>query len=197
MSPLLPGNTALLLIDLQNAIDHPSWGRRNNPDAEANIAQLLAAFRAQARPVVHVKHVSTEPHSTYRPDQAGCDFKDVAAPHAGETVLEKRVHSAFIGTGLETLLRERGWTTLVVVGVITNNSVEATVRMAADLGFSVVVVSDATFTFDRRDLEGELHPAERVHALSLSNLQGEYAAVRSAGEVLAGLVDGVELMGDP
>lgn len=180
-----PAEAALLIIDLQKAIDDPSWGRRNNPEAEANVARLLRAFREGEPPrVVHIRHLSTEEGSTYRPGQPGCDFKPEALPQSGEVIFDKSVHRAFIGTPLETFLRAKGWTILVVTGVITNNSVEATVRMAADLGFDVTVVSDATFTFDRLDLEGTLHPAERVHALSLSNMHEEYASIRTTAEIL-------------
>ena len=59
----------------------------------------------------------------------------------------------------------------------TSNSVEATVRMAGNLGFETYVVSDATFTFDKRDLSGRLFAAEDVHALALANMHGEYASV--------------------
>jgi hypothetical protein len=54
-APLPPHGSVLLLIDLQKAIDHPSWGTRNNPSAETKIAQLLAHWRSKAWPVWHVK----------------------------------------------------------------------------------------------------------------------------------------------
>ncbi len=181
----LPADAALLLIDLQKAIDHPSWGVRNNPRAEDNVARLLAAWRAAGRPVVHVKHDSVEPQSTYRPGQPGNDFKPCALPVAGEEVIAKHVASAFIGTGLEARLRGRGHTTLVICGVITNNSVEATVRMAGNLGFTTYLVADACFTFGRKDLSGRDWMADEVHALSLSNMSGEYCTVVTADEVLA------------
>src|SRR5579872_4199511 len=129
----LPDYATLIVIDVQKAIDHPSWGVRNNPDAEKNIAGLLAAWRADGRPLYHVRHDSTEPASHYRPGQPGNEFKPEARPLAGEIVIAKRTNSAFIGTSLETMLRERGQNQLVIAGVITNNSVEATVRMAGNL----------------------------------------------------------------
>jgi nicotinamidase-related amidase len=71
-----------------------------------------------------------------------------------------------------------------MTGVITNNSVEATVRVAGNLGFDVVVVSDATATFDKQLLSGEWIKAELVHELSLANLQGEYATIQTTEQVL-------------
>ncbi len=184
----LPESAALLIIDVQNAIDDPVWakhGPRNNPGAEDNIAALLAAWRRSGRLVIHVRHESAEPGSTYRPGQSGCDFKPYAAPLDGEMVVVKHVNSAFIGTGLEDTLRAAGAHCLVVCGVITNNSVEATVRMAGNLGFDTRLVADAAFTFPRPDYAGTLRSADEVHAMSLANLDGEYCTVVTTGELLA------------
>lgn len=150
---------ALLIVDLQKAIDDPRWaasGPRNNPRAEANIAALLAAWRRTGRTIVHIRHDSTESDSTYRPDGPGHAFKPEAQPLPGERVVGKTVNSAFIGTDLDLWLRGQGIGVLVIAGVITNNSVEATARMAGNLGYDTRVVSDATFTFARRDWSGRL-----------------------------------------
>lgn len=184
-----PG-AVLLLIDLQQAIDHPSWGTRNNPDAEKNIRRLLDRWRAEGWPVWHVRHDSTDPDSHYRPDRPTHAFKPETAPLPGETIIAKRTNSAFIGTDLEARLRAAGPSgqppSLVVVGVITNNSVEATVRMAGNLGFETYLVEDACFTFGRRDWHGREVSADEVHALSLANLDGEYCRVTTTAAVLAG-----------
>lgn len=170
---------ALLLIDLQQAIDHPDWGVRNNPDAEANVAALLAHWRAQGWPIVHVRHDSTEAGSHYRPGTATHAFKPETEPMDGETVVVKSVNSAFVGTDLETRLKDGGHDRIVVAGVITNNSVEATVRSAGNLGFDVLLVEDACFTFSRKDWTGKFWPADDVHNLSLANMNGEYCTVIS------------------
>jgi nicotinamidase-related amidase len=184
----LPLDAALIVIDLQKAIDHPSWGERNNPEAEKNVAALLEAWRATHRPVYHVRHDSTEPASTYRPGQPGNDFKPEAQPAAGEIVIVKHTNSAFIGTDLESRLRQAKQNVLVVTGVITNNSVEATVRMAGNLGFETFLVEDATFTFGRKDWHGTWRSAGEVHAMSLANLDGEYCSVVRTSQVLGALL---------
>lgn len=183
----LPTEAALLVIDLQKAIDHPSWGRRNNPGAEQNVAALLAAWRAQGMPIYHIRHDSTEPASLYRPGQPGNEFKPDAQPLPGETVIAKQTNSAFIGTTLESRLRAARQSLLVVTGVITNNSVEATVRMAGNLGFDTFLVEDACFTFDRKDWAGRLRTASEVHDMSLANLDREYGSVIRTADVLAAL----------
>lgn len=72
----------------------------------------------------------------------------------------------------------------MVAGVITNNSVEATVRMAGNLGFATWLVEDACFTFGRKDWTGTRRTAEDVHAMSLANLDGEYCTVITADALL-------------
>jgi nicotinamidase-related amidase len=179
---------ALLVIDVQRAIDaayHAADGPRNNPDAEKNIAHLLAAWRRDNKPVIHIRHDSTFPESAYRPGQDGNDFKADVTPAPGETVIAKQTNSAFIGTELERYLRETGIDVLVVSGVSTNNCVEATVRMAGNLGFQTYLVADACFTFARRDFQGRLRTAEEVHSMSLANLHGEYCTVINTSDALA------------
>ena len=183
----LPLAAALILIDLQNAIDHPSWGQRNNPKAERNIESLLQVWRATHRPVYHIRHDSLEPTSYYRPGQPGNHFKPEAQPVTGEIIIPKKTNSAFIGTDLEPKLRRANQSLLVVAGVITNNSVETTVRMAGNLGFNAFLVEDATFTFGRRDWHGGWRTADEVHAMSLANLDGEYCSVIRTDQILDAL----------
>jgi nicotinamidase-related amidase len=192
-------SAALIVIDVQKAIDapyHASEGPRNNPDAEAKIAQLLTIWRDGGRPIFHIRHDSTFETSGYRPGQIGNAFKDEVAPLAGEAVVAKTTNSAFIGTDLEKQLRDAGISSLVLTGVATNNSVEATVRMAGNLGFDAYLVDDCCFTFARRDFTGCQRSAEEVHAMSLANLDDEYCTVidsatliQNAGESLAGWAD--------
>ncbi len=178
---------ALILIDMQRGIADPALGRRNNPAAEDNIAQLLYAWRDMHQPIVHVRHMSRSPRSVFWPGQEGAEFQDRFQPHAEEHVVEKNVPDAFINTGLERWLRVRSIDEVVIVGVITNNSVEAAARTSGNLGFRTFVVADATYTFDKHDYEGTLHTAEEVHAMSLANLQGEYATVVTTDQLLASL----------
>jgi nicotinamidase-related amidase len=183
----LPRDAALIVIDVQKAIDHPNWGQRNNPEAERNIAALLGAWRTTQRPIYHIRHDSSEPASHYRPGQQGNEFKAEAQPLPGEIVIPKQTNSAFIGTDLETRLRQAGQSVLLIAGVITNNSVEATVRMAGNLGFDTFLVEDAAFTFGRKDWNGTPRTAAEVHAMTLANLDGEYCTVLRTPAVLEAL----------
>jgi len=174
----------LLLIDLQKAVDDASWGERNNPQAEQNVARLLAAWRGRRLRVIHVRHDSLEPGSTYRPGGPGHAFKPEAMPAPEEPVVVKQTNSAFIGTQLEAMLRAEGRQTFVVAGVSTSNSVEATVRMGGNLGFDVYLVADGTFTFAKQDWGGRQRSAQEVHDMSLANMSGEYCKVVDTAWVL-------------
>jgi nicotinamidase-related amidase len=174
---MLPQNTALLIIDVQQGFDDPKWGPRNNPDAESVIETLLAEWREAGRPVFHVQHLSAEENSPLAPNQPGCEFKPEAMPLANEPVIQKHVNSGFIGTGLENSLRDEDINTLVIVGLTTNHCVSTTTRMAGNLGFNVYVVSNAAATFDLTGPDGVVYPAEQVHNLALASLHGEFAQV--------------------
>jgi nicotinamidase-related amidase len=175
---------ALLIIDMQKAMRAPAVGRRNNPQAEECIAGILGAWREVGAPIVHARHISRTPGSLFWPGQAGVEFQEELKPLDTEHVVEKNVPCAFANSGLERWLRARGVTALVIVGVSTNNSVEATARSAGNLGFRTRVVLDATFAFDKADFEGTHRTAAEVHAMSLANLDGEYAQIMSTEQVL-------------
>lgn len=168
---------ALIIIDMQKGMADPHAGERNNPGAEAAIAQTLAAWRSAGAPVIHVRHISRTPGSSFWPGQVGVEFQDELRPLDAEHVVEKSVPDAFVNTGLERWLHMRGIRTVAIVGVSTNNSVEATARSSGNLGFTTLVASDGTFAFAKADFNGVLRTAEEVHAMALSNLHGEYATV--------------------
>jgi nicotinamidase-related amidase len=186
LNPIDP-NAALLVIDAQEGFSDPRWGRRNNPNMELRLAELLATWRAHRRPLIHAKHMSTSETSPLRPGQRGNDFMAFAAPLPGEKVIEKRVNSCFIGGRLELDLRRERLDSLVIAGLTTNHCVSSTARMAGNLGFRVWVVADATATFDRAGPDGILYRAEQIHAIALADLHGEFATVVHSSTVLAAM----------
>jgi len=175
---------ALLIIDVQIGLDEPRLGRRNNPHAEANMARLLALWRRRGRPIFHIQHMSTEPDSPLRPELPGNAIKPVVAPRAGETLVQKRTNSAFVGTDLDARLRAAAVDGLVLVGLTTDHCVSTTARMASDLGFQTFVVADATAAHEYRSYDGSHHHAETVHESALAHLHREFATILTTEQVL-------------
>jgi len=176
--------SALLLIDVQEGLDAPSLGNRNNPDAESQMGLLLAQWRKNKLPVIHVKHNSVEPNSTLRPEAPGNEIKDIVKPLANEALFEKSVNSAFIGTELESYLKTNDIKNIVIVGLTTDHCVSTTVRMASNLGFSVQLVEDATATFEREGHDGSYISAEQMHKINLASLNGEFCSVVSTADII-------------
>ncbi len=192
----LSQNSAFIVIDVQKGLDDPYWGRRNNPDAEQNIARLLHVWRRAGMPIYHVRHESTNPNSPLRPGYSGSEIKEIVAPVGDEPVLAKRVNSAFIGTDLEARLRQSGQETVVITGLTTDHCVSTTARMAANLGFKVYLVTDATATFERVGPNGTRYSAEEIHNMELAVLNAEFADLISTQELLDRLGEGTSLQRD-
>ncbi|MGB0907660.1 MAG: cysteine hydrolase family protein [Maricaulaceae bacterium] len=177
---------ALILIDMQMAFrDEAYWGgARNNPDAEEKALSLLSHWRSKDWPVFHIQHNSADPNSilkTNRPEGAPLPGFEALED---ETVIEKNVNSAFIGTDLEERLRASNINTLVICGLTTNHCVSTTTRMAGNLGFDVTLVGDACATFARTGPDGQSYTAQDIHDISLANIHGEFCTVMSAAKAL-------------
>jgi nicotinamidase-related amidase len=183
----LDAQTALIVLDVQKAIDDPKWDSKNNPGYVDVIAKLLAAFRAASLPIIHIRHDEPNPASTYHTDGPGNAFKDEVAPYPGETVIAKTVNCAFVGTGLERHLRERGITRLIFTGVVIHNSMDVSIRVAHALGFEVFLPLDATTAIDVVDQKGVRHGAQTVFDLYAAVLGSEYCVLSTTNDVIAAL----------
>ena len=134
-----------------------------------NVARLVAAFRLAGREVVFTRHgplladgrdmierrrrrdsearAATDVPALWHRGTFEHELIEQLPPLPDELVMDKNTSSAFNSTGIEWLLRNMGIETLVVVGMATDMCVETTARDAADRGFDVIVVEDATATF--------------------------------------------------
>lgn len=178
MTITIDSGAVLLVIDVQVGFDDPSWGERNNPDAEANIARLTTAWTAAGRPIVRVRHASTRPDSPLRPDAPGFDYHPVAADLEPALEITKSVHSAFLGSpDLGDWLKSRGARQLVITGIQTNRCCETTARMAGDLGYDVLFAIDATYTFSERGPDGQLVTADEFARTTAANIAGNFGTV--------------------
>lgn len=178
--------TALLVIDVQMAF----LARREagyawaNPEADQQIATLLAAFRAKGLPVIHVHHHGLDPRDDFYADAPGAVPQPAALPLEGEPVFIKTGSSAFIGTQLQDYLTRQGITGLVIIGGAANFCVETSARMAGNLGYATTVVADALINFQSTLRDGRVIPAPVVLEMTLANLDGEFAHIASANEIL-------------
>jgi len=177
------GKTALLIIDMQEGMaQRTREGRdRANPQAETHVANLLALFRANSLPVIHVLHDDPDPASPFRKGQPMGEPMPCAIPATGETVLWKHASSAFTGTGLEAHLRSDNISRVVLVGAVAAFCVTSTTRAASDLGINVILPEDALIGFDI-PAHAPAHHGERIDAatvlrVTLSLLGADFATV--------------------
>ena len=175
---------ALLIVDIQN--DYFPGGAMELEGADAagaKAAHALDSFRKKEMPVVHVRHLSTRPGSTFfLPGTKGQEIHSSVAPVAGETVIEKNFPNSFRGTPLQKRLEELAVRELVVAGMMTHMCVDATVRHAADLGYKITLLGDACATRAQK-YGDESVPARQVHAAFLAALNGFYAKVIRSDEL--------------
>jgi nicotinamidase-related amidase len=188
-TPALPDldRTALIVVDVPDGFDHAEhWGPRNTPACEANIAALVADWRARGRAVVFARHDSLEPESPLRPGQPGNGFKSVLTGEP-DLVVTKTVNSCFHGDpDLDEWLRDRRLTGLVVTGITTNHCCETTARVGANLGHQVLFALDATHTFDLQAPDGTVVTADELARTTATNLHGEFATVVATRHLLDG-----------
>ena len=140
-------NRALLVIDVQESFrQRPNWAVVDHPDIADRVGRLVGGARAAGDLVVWVLH--TEPGTGTAFDPAGGHVRliDGLVPEAGEPVLRKTSHNAFTTTNLQQLLTEAGVGEVVVCGIRTEQCCETTARLASDLGYRVLFVTEATAT---------------------------------------------------
>jgi nicotinamidase-related amidase len=181
-----PKQTALVAIDLQNALMAVPGAPHSVADVTARTRRIADALRAQGGLVVWVR-VNLNDFLAL-PVDAPSQFggKDMPeelshiAPAAGaqppDMVITKRHWGAFAGTSLEQELRARGVETVILTGVATNIGVESTLRQGTGLGFAFVVSADACSAL-----------SEEEHRYSIEKIFGRLARVRTTEEVVAAL----------
>jgi nicotinamidase-related amidase len=139
---------ALLVIDVQESFRRrESWQAVSNPDIVHDVAELVAAARRAGDRVVWILHSEPGTGTVFDPENGFITLIDGLTVDDGETVLTKTSRNAFTTTNLQQLLTEAGIRELVVCGIQTEQCCETTARVAADLGYAVEFVTEATATF--------------------------------------------------
>ena len=168
--------TALLLLEIQN--DYFPNGRmplEKSNEIITNVQAVLQAFRFKKQPVIHVQHISTQPDASFLlPCTKGVEFFLSARPIQGEQLIKKHYPNSFKDTSLLAYLTKNQIQHLVVCGMMTHLTVDATVRAAYDLGFCCTVLRDACTT-QALQFKNTLIPDGEVHAAFVAALQSMYA----------------------
>jgi len=138
--------SALLVIDAQDSFKvGPRWSRRNNPAFERNVSDLIEAYRAANLPVVFFLH--TDSDDAFARDSSSFKLMDFLKPRKDEPVMVKNTRNCFTSTTLQPYLIEKGVRRLSITGIQMEQCCETTARIAADLGYAVDFVTEATMTF--------------------------------------------------
>ena len=138
--------SALLVIDAQDSFKMgPRWARRNNPAFEKNVSALVNAYRAARLPVVFFLH--TDNDEGFARDSREFKLMDFLTPRKDEPVMVKNTRNCFTSTTLQPYLIEKGVRRVSITGIQMEQCCETTARIAADLGYAVDFVTEATMTF--------------------------------------------------
>ena len=169
--------TALVIIDVQEAMFLQPTPPHHGEAVVARIAGLLARARAEQVPVYFVQHDSG-PGDDFERGTPSWQIHAPLAPLPGETIVEKRHPSAFHDTDFDTLLKRAGIGRLVICGMQSEYCVDSTCRAAFGLGYKIVLVSDGHTTFDSPVL-----PAGQIRTHHNHTLGGSFVDCAAAVEV--------------
>ncbi|RAO01101.1 Peroxyureidoacrylate/ureidoacrylate amidohydrola se [Micromonospora saelicesensis] len=195
---------ALVVIDVQESFrQRPIWAYGSNPDMLRQVDRLVAAARQRGDLVVWVLHSEPGTGGLFDPALPYVRLIDGLVPAEGEPTLVKTAHNAFTTTNLQQLLTQAGITDITVCGIRTEQCVETTTRVGADLGYRMTFVTDATLTFPipHRDLPETATVAEILaDPRTLTNeeivtrteyaLAGRFATIRTVDEVTGATLAG-------
>jgi nicotinamidase-related amidase len=163
----MPPRTALLVIDMQNAMVVMA---HRAAETVAAIAGLSARARAAGVPVVTVRHRGED----VVPGTEGWRIVPELAPREGERIVDKTTPDGFLGTDLDEVLQALGVTEVIVTGFATEVCVDSTARQALSRGYDLLVVADGHTTSRRSAADaGALAPA----ALSIAQYNTVYRTI--------------------
>jgi nicotinamidase-related amidase len=182
MNPIIPAQTAVLVIDVQTGLFCADPAPFEAEAVVARINAVTARARQAGAPVIFIQHDGEPGGEDVVPFTEGWKLHPKLEVRPGELVIRKTTCDAFYGTPLEAELRSRGVTTLVLMGYATDFCVDATLRSAASKDFGVIVVADAHTTSDNPVLKTEL--VRRHHNWAWANaITKKGVSVINASEV--------------
>jgi nicotinamidase-related amidase len=176
-TPIPIEQSALLVVDVQDSFKVGSrWERRSNPQFEGNLDRLIRAYREAGLPVVFILH--NDPDPGFRPGDPEVRLMGFLERREDDPLLVKNTRNSFTSTNLREILDARGVRRVVVTGISTEQCCETTTRVAADLGYDVDFVTEATMTFPISDPEtGEEMSTEEIIRRTEFVLRGRFARI--------------------
>ena len=172
------GESALLVIDAQESFKAGErWARRDNQEFEKNVGRLVELYREHGLPVIYFLHSDEDPG--FRRTDPEYRLMDFLSPRESEPVLHKDTRNVFTSTGLPALLLEKGVRRVVITGIQMEQCCETSARVAADLGYAVDFVTEATMTFPipNHDRPGEELGVEAIRERTEYALRGRFATI--------------------
>ena len=171
--------SALLVIDAQDSFKvGPRWERRNNLAFEKNVATLIDAYRAARLPIVFFLH--TDSDEGFATDHPAFRLMDFIEPRGDEPVLLKNTRNCFTSTSLQPYLLEKSVRRVVIAGIQMEQCCETSARVAADFGYAVDFVTEATMTFPIPDWD---HPGQELGVDAIRE-RTEYALRRRFARIV-------------
>ena len=171
--------TALIVIDVQESfVRNPAWAHVSNPEIVGTVSRLVDGARAAGSAVCWVWHAEPGSDSVFDPELGLVRPMEGLDVRAGDPQFTKTSRNAFTTTNLAQTLTRDGVDRLVIAGIQTEQCCETTTRLAADLGYSVTVVTEATATFPVvRPDTGDVLAADAVIQRTEFALAGRFARI--------------------
>jgi len=176
--------SALLVIDAQDSFKTgPRWERRSNPAFEKNVSAMVEAYRAAGLPVVFFLHADSD--EAFAKNSPHFKLMDFLKPRADEPVMVKNTRNCFTSTTLQPYLIEKGVRRVSITGIQMEQCCETTARLAADLGYAVDFVTEATMTFPipNWDKPGEELGVEAILERTEYALRRRFARITTVNEL--------------
>lgn len=176
--------SALLVIDAQDSFKVGNrWERRNNKAFEKNVGQLVQTFRNHGLPVIYFLHSDDDPG--FERTSPHYKLMDFLSPRESEPVVHKITRNVFTSTGLPELLMEKQVRRVIITGIQMEQCCETSARVAADLGYAVDFVTEATMTFPipNHDKPGEELDVEAICERTEYVLRRRFARIATVQDI--------------
>lgn len=179
---------ALIVIDVQNEYVTGNFRIEYPPvdSSLANIAKAIDAAQSKGIPVVVVQHVLPADAPIFAEGSDGVKLHPVVADRPYDSLVSKTLPSTFSAPEFEVWLKENNIDTLTVIGYMTHNCNDSTMREAMHKGYNVEFLPDAAGSLPYKNNAGSA-TAEEIHRVVSVVMESAYAAVISTDQWVASL----------